>query len=250
MKTGLFLILWLAATTSYAKCSSNGLTVWPSAKTIKQNAVFVVDGFAESQKVVKGLGASYEAYLQSGSQHILLQVKELLIGQYELTQAVLRPVSSLEVGKQYELVIRDKGSKTTIELGTIFRPTKVLYTVAAGTDHLPPSWKVLPHEQTKSYIEMGCGPEIFVDFVGAVQDQSEYLVKASVKNLTSGKVASYYLPLGPDGLIKIGHSMCAGAFSLERAKRFSVVFTLMDTSANITSWVGKPILFTSPSLGS
>ncbi|SMB98345.1 hypothetical protein SAMN00120144_1060 [Hymenobacter roseosalivarius DSM 11622] len=95
---------------------------------------------------------------------------------------------------------------------------------------------------------MGCGPAVNVDFYGVVQDQSAYIVKASVRNLATGEIVSYYLRPVIKDFISIGHGMCSGAFALEKGKNFSVVFTLMDASGNTANWTGKAISFTAPAI--
>ena len=194
--------------------------------------------------MIKGLGSSYVACLQSKTQRVPLVVAELLVGQFDVTQAVLKPRSVLEVGEQYELVIEGKGSK-----GNVIRwqeKSKMQYAVVAGADETTPAWETLPTESGKRYEEMGCGPAIHVAFASTVHDESEYLVKASVKNLASGRITAYYLQPDSMGYIHIGHGMCGGAYMLEKGKNFSVVFALMDASGNSTSQTDKALQFTKP----
>jgi hypothetical protein len=150
------LIALLLASAVQAKCNNNGLTFWPTSNTILQNSVFVVDGYAESQKIVTDLSSNYKAYLRAGTQRIPLSVQELLVGQFLLTQAVLKPQRTLEVGKRYELVIEDTRNKGRNLAKTWIREAPI-YTVVAGTDNTGPTWKVLPKEKTKHYVEWGAG---------------------------------------------------------------------------------------------
>lgn len=208
----------------------------------------VLEGYATNQGIISGLGTTYEIFLQSGNQHVPLQVKELLVGQFKLAQAVLQPSGRLVVSQHYELVVRRKGEKSGNMLLNVrgFDRGKVSYTIEAGRDELPPTWVVQPREQAKRYVEFGCGPALFVDFVGVIYDPSACLIKARVTDLGTGKSAAYYLAMEAGGLISLGHGMCAGAFMLEQGNRFSVEFTLMDASGNLTPWVGPAIPFFSP----
>lgn len=243
----LFFILILAAHVAGAKCYTSGIQCWPKSKTVKQNAVFVVEGYANSQGIIKGLGASYVAFLQSKTQRVPLVVAEILVGQFDVTQAVLKSSRALEVGEQYELIIEGKGSKgNIIRWQDVFRQNERQYTVVAGLDQTAPAWQTLPKENGKSYTEMGCGPEVFVAFASTVRDESEYMLKASVKDLASGKTTAYYLKPDSAGLVQIGHGMCGGPFVLEKGKSFSVTLSLMDASGNTTKWLGNALSFTGP----
>lgn len=244
----IYLIALSLVHTVEAKCYTSGLQVWPSSKTVKSNTVFVIDAWANSQPIVSGLGSTYHAFLQADSARIPLELKEKLVGQYAMTQAVLQPSRALEVGTQYELVIRGEGTKTgnVIEYANGMGITRVFYTVEPGLDESPPTWKTLPQEKSKQYIEMGCGPEVVVDFSANILDQSACLIKATVKDLASGKINSYYLQPGTTGLVSVGHGMCVGAFMLEKGTRFSVTFALLDACGNTKAWTGKAIEFTRP----
>ncbi|TGD82699.1 hypothetical protein [Hymenobacter wooponensis] len=245
-----FLLALCIAHLAPAKCSTNGLSFWPASKSIKSNSVLMIEGYANSQRIIQGLGTSYEAFFQLGSQRLPLQVKEILVGQYGLTQGILKLNAHVKVGEQYELIIRGKGAETgnAMESPTRFGRDKVFYTIEAGLDQTPPAWVAPLREKAKHYVEMGCGPEVSVQFTGVVHEQSEYLVKAAVKDLSSGKTTVYYLQPDKTGLVSVGHGMCAGAFELEKGKSFAATFSLLDASGNSTPWVGPTVLFTRPEL--
>lgn len=249
MKFILLLIVALsAAFGAQAKCYTHRITCWPLGKTIKQNSVFVLEGYADSQALIKGLGTTYTAYLTTGTQLLPLEVREILVGEYQLTQAVLRPRRKLDAGKQYELIIRKAGEKEKFLSNVLFTHAdrRFAYTVVAGEDKAAPDWQLAPQEKSKSYEELGCGPEVAVEFYGKAQDQSPYLVKATVKNLATGKATSYYLQPTAQSIISVGHGMCAGAFALEKGKNFSVAFALLDASGNTTNRTSNALLFTAP----
>ena len=103
------LILFLTTVDGFSKCASSELYFWPNKQTISQNSIFLIEGYATSQKIIQALGASYKVYLKSNKQEIKLNVQEILVGQFQLTQAILKPESSLSVGQEYELVIENLG---------------------------------------------------------------------------------------------------------------------------------------------
>lgn len=246
----LLLLLALTASEARAKCSSMGMSFWPRNRTIRQNSLLVVDGYSQSQAVLTGLGSTHEAFLQSGNQRIPLEVAQILIGEFEVTQVVLKPHRILEAGRQYEVVIVTAGKKATDTSNLVFLHNrgKVVYTVAAGPqDHTAPRWLAAPAGKGQQYEEFGCGPAVSVDFAAPGQDESEWLVKAAVQNLTTGQVTTYYLqPAGEQRTISVGHGMCGGAFQLRNGKLYSVTFVLMDAAGNTTPAPQPPLQFAGP----
>jgi hypothetical protein len=237
-----FSILHLEAT-----CAWNGLSAFPSGNTIRQNAVIVIDGYAASQEVVRELNKKYPVYLKSEKHNIRLVVKEILVGQYSLTQAVLLPERELTVGLEYTLVIDSLPEDDFLNRWNeeLKKNEPVVYSVVAGIDSIKPIFSSRPKELKKSLVRMGCGPSIHVVFDCTILDSSACLVKATVRNEKSGKEASYYLKPNK-GTISIGHGMCSGAFSFDECKNYEVEFSLMDVSGNVTSWTGNRIKFTKP----
>lgn len=250
MKTLLqIFILLIINTQAFSKCASTGLYFWPEKQTIQENSIFVIDGFANSQKIVTGLGTIHKVYLKCGSEKIKLIVQETLTGEFQLTQAILKPETALSAGKEYELVIENLGdmsgqvSKYNSETG---EREKIKWTVATGQDNSAPSWTKKAEFKTASREEYGCGPAVYANFIFAASDNSEFLIKTTVKNKTTTKESTYYLTPGEKDIIAVGHGMCSGAFKLEGSDTFEVEFSLMDASGNITKWTGRRIEFKRP----
>lgn len=230
-----------------AMCSWNGLSAFPSGKTIKQNSIIVIDGYAASQDIVKGLNKKFPVYLVNGKHKIKLTVKEILVGQFRLTQAVLVPETNLTVGLEYTLVIDKLPKDESLDRwnSVLKKSEPVVYTVVQGLDNTKPAYSATPKERNKSLIYYGCGPSIHVVFDCNVIDSSEYLIKATVKSLKSGKETSYYVE--PDkGILNIGHGMCSGAFNFDEGDDYEIEFSIMDASGNLTAWTGDRIKFTKP----
>lgn len=230
-----------------AKCKSSGITIFPVKSEIKQNSIFVIDGFAESQKVIQKLGKKYPIYLVSGQEKIKLNVKQILVGQYYLTQAVLKPETNLTVGLSYKLVIDNlpKTESLTRWNSELKKYEPIVYKVLEGVDIEKPKFESTPKEVKKSLIHYGCGPAINVVFDAKVAENSEYLIKATVKNLQSGKMVSYYIK-AYNGKINIGHGMCSGAFDFDDSENYKVQFSIMDASGNKSEGFSNKIKFTKP----
>lgn len=248
MKQLLTILIGLFWTVSvYADCVGTGLRVFPSRQIIKQNSIFVLDGYAESQHIILGLNKKYNIYLKSGNKKIKLLVTEICVGQFYLTQAVLKPETELEAGLEYTMHIDslpdyesfNKYNRTTKK----YEP--VSYKVVSGEDKEKPQLSAKPKELKKTLVHYGCGPSIHVVFSNPAKDDSEVIVKTTVKNLKTGKETTYYIE--PDGgKIKVGHGMCSGAFDFDNSDNYEIEFSFMDSSGNLTAWTGERINFTKP----
>jgi hypothetical protein len=242
------LILLLTTVEGFSKCESSGLYFWPTKQTISQNSIFVIDGYATSQKIINGLGTTYKVFLKSDNQQIKLNVQEILVGQFRLTQAILKPEKTLSVGQVYELVIENLGdlenevSKYNYTTG---ENEKIKWTVTSNNDTIPPIWTEKPIFKDGSYMQFGCGPDVFANFSFSASDNSEYLIKTTLKNKSTGIETTYYLN-ADDKEIAVGHEMCSGAFNFDGGDKFEVEFSLFDASGNLTKWTGERIEFKRP----
>ncbi len=242
----LFVFLFCAAIVK-ADCSGNGISCWPNTSTIKANPVFVITFYAVSQGIVEGLNTKNAVYLTLGKQIVRLKIIEVCIGQFYLTQVIVKPVTELLPGREYELVIDNlpayerilKWDKQTFRSG----PPK--WKVLSEIDTEFPRWVKLPEFKSKSIVYFGCGPSLAVNFGFAAADGSDLLVKTIVKNRKTGKFTTYYLE-SPDNNIAVGHSMCSGAFVFDTDDEYEVSFALMDASGNPGCVSTAPIYFTRP----
>ncbi|NLE05785.1 MAG: hypothetical protein GX638_13435 [Crenarchaeota archaeon] len=244
----LILIFTLLTVKAFADCIVTGIYFWPSGETIKQNSIIVIEGYAESQNIIFDLNKKYPIYLQSGGKKVNLTIKEILLGEYDLTQAILTVDEKLEVGKIYEIFI-DSLPDYESSLRKWNTKTKkyetAKWTVIKGIDTIGPTWKKKPVETKKTLAYYGCGPATFVHFNFKIDDKSEFLIKTTVTSLKTKKKSTYYLE-PEDSTIQIGHGMCSGAFLFKDGDEYEVSFDIMDASGNLTAWTEKKILFTKP----
>jgi hypothetical protein len=246
----ILLLFFLSSTIQYVSgfCTSSGISVFPSGKTIRPNTIFMVEGYSQSQGVIEKLGTTYPVYLINGKTKIRLTVKETLKGGYLLTQAVLIPERPPKKGVRYTFVIEnlpEEEGELTEWNKELKKHEAIVFDVIGSNDTIKPFFSLLPHEIGKTNVMYGCGPEIWVQFACHVIDSSECLIKATVKNLSTNNSSTYYIDHG-DSSVSVGHSMCSGAFEIENGKKFEVTFALVDASGNTTEWVGEPIQFTKP----
>src|SRR5690606_3623489 len=230
-----------------AECGINGLHIFPNTEEINKNSIFMIEGYSMSQDIIHGLNIHYPIYLKNGNKTIPLEVQEICIGEFNLTQAILKPVEELESNLEYDLLIDNLPEHETYNKYGEFSLNNpiVKYRVLSKSDKDIPKLELKPEEIGKIYLPLGCGDEIFINFNFKVNDESPILVKARVKNLATQNEVSYYLVPNKDTL-QIGHSMCAGAFKLEDSDNFEVVFDFMDSSGNTFIWKGKKVRFSKP----
>ena len=167
-----------------------------------------------------------------------------------MTQAILKPETELEVGLEYTMSIESIGGSPEYE--SISKDNNItgesepaIYKVVAEKDFTKPQLSSQPKELKKTFVAAGCGPSIHIEFSNPSKDNSDIIIKTTVKNLRTGTETTYYIQPDKD-TIKVGHDMCSGAFSFDEGDNYEVEFSFMDASGNFTFWTGERIKFTAP----
>jgi len=216
----------------FGKCGNSGIWVFPNGDEIAKNSIIMIEGYARSQETIKSFKKRNKAYLKSEDHIVKLKVENIFIGEYGLTQAILRPEEELIVGKKYTLKIDSIGLINPMhKIGAYGKP--VSWKVQDVFDNEKPFWSsgMRPKLTSKTYEEYGCGPAVYAHFQVKINDASETLVKTEVMDLKTNKSTIYYLS-SQEGKINIGHGMCSGAFALRKNGKYKVRFDLMDASGN------------------
>lgn len=231
---------------SYGDCASSNIRVFPSGTVLRQNPILVIEGYGLSQKIITGLNKEYPIYLEGENKRVNLIVKETLVGQFQLTQAVLQPTSRLDSGCKYTLVIDNlpPGEKLTRYDSNTRTWNDITFSVIPGNDTLKPLVTGKPSVIRKSYIHFGCGPQKWVVFNCPVSDSSDIMVRTTVKDLHSGMESTYILDV-INGSVIVGQDMCSGAFKFIDGQKYAARFCYMDSSGNLTA-VSDEINFISP----
>ena len=228
-----------------ADCASSG--IWPltQSSVLNRNGVIILEFYGGSQEVVPGLGKEHPIYLESEKEKVALSVIETFVGEKYLTQVVLKPVSVLAENEIYALVI-DGITRLGRYNSITQKYVPFTYKINNVIDNDAPTFNADPFEQKKTFVYAGCGPVSWVYFTINGMDKSELFVKAKVRSETSGKTSVYILAI-ENGITKVGHGMCSGAFNFSDGDNFDVAFQLFDQSGNESNW-GKSIFFTKPSV--
>ena len=245
----LIILTFFIATLTSAKCANNGIYCLSKSSTLNKNGLVILEFYASSQLLISDLNKKYPIYLKSSNGKIQLNVVETLTGEMRLTQIVLKPTTELEVGEIYTLQI-DNLPKNEGKLrrynSSSNKWESLTFKVNNFVDNDIPTLSNTPTEQKKSLVHYGCGPASWVSFTITGQDKSELFVRANVRNQVTGKVTTYILVI-ENGLTKVGHGMCSGAFRFDNGDNFEITFQLFDQSGN-KSALTNTISFTRPTI--
>lgn len=248
-RIALFFVSLLISMTAMSKCASYGIYSVLKSSSLNKNGVIILEFYGRSQSIVEDLNKKYPIYFKIANDKIALLPIEILKGEFLLTQVVLRPSLDLKEGELYELHIDNlsifDGKPQRYNKKTE-RWESITFTINNRVDREVPAFTNLPIETKKSLDLYGCGPAKWVYFKVSVDDKSETFVRTKVKNIITGKVTDFILPI-EDGFVKVGHGMCSGGFLFDNGDNFEVSFSLLDQSANHSDFTDviafqKPIL--------
>ncbi len=242
-----------------ADCFGNGFMAFVLQNDSKQMPIIVLQGYAGSQPVIFELNKKYPIYLKNGKNKIKLIVKEINVGQFMLTQAILMAEEKLVIGQEYLVIIDNLSEEQKLNRFDTKMPANQVtkFVAGAGKDMNKDAKKLFassPKEVSKDFVMFGCGPAMHITFdltnknatvITASPETTEVLVKTTVKDLKTGKETTYYLPTS-NNQISIGHGMCEGAFVFDSESEYEVKFALTDFSKNTKIWESEKVKFTSP----
>jgi hypothetical protein len=232
-------------TIAHGYCDYTGFEVFPKNTNIAQNAIFILNGEGDSQDIILNLNKKNNIYLKNGE--IKLLVEKTYIGEFLLTQVILKPETILEKGLVYTMCIDSVVLERFNQRTSHYEP--ITYTVTKDIDNHKPNIGRKPYFFKKSLLSLGCGNVMYVIFKAKIKDDSDVFVKTTVKNLTKKTEIVFFLPLEKDKKIYVGNGMCNGAFKFwttAQTDQLEVDFSVMDSCGNIVDGQSKPYSFTVP----
>ncbi len=234
----------MANVLALADCAGSGIYVWPNSPTISENPVITVEGYYSDQKIVRNIDKEYHLYLKAENQLIRLQLVEILEGQMDLTQIVLKPLKQLTDGMKYELcAFSTPKSSSSLPVEYELNMPNTKWTVKALNDDTNPIFEQQPQLTSATVIYYGCGPSNFMNFTYGTNETTIYLIRTTLTNLEDGSSTSYYLPANGKGGLSVGHGMCSGAFTPINGVKYKVEFSLLDGSWNKGETVSCEVVY-------
>lgn len=231
------------ANNSNVECSGTGLYFFPIESEISLNSKFIIEGYAFSQKTINNLKHK-NVYLEDYNKNkIELEIIEILKGEMEITQAILKPKHQLLPNTTYFLKISElneidennlyKWNSITNKREPIFWKTKdVVYNNLLNEN--------LELEYYKDEATLyGCGPAVYSVFKIKNADKDEIWYKTEVVNIKTNRKTTYIL-VSKDEKLNVGHGMCAGAFTFSDHGKYKVRFLPMNKDGKInkpTRWI-------------
>ena len=238
----LILLFTFGIKSAFADCSSSGMNFFPSTEEISLNSMFIIQGYAFSQKTINSF-KNRTIYLESeNGELIVLELQELLKGQMQLTQAFFCPVSELKPNTTYTLKYSDQTENEGREMTKYNREKKEsekVYWKTTNKKSADTLYSNLTLEFEKTdVIHYGCGPEANAIFQIKNKPDSEVWYKTEVIELETNKKSIYYIK-DWNGTLNVGHDMCSGAFTFNRKGKYKVRFTPMNIDGKTlktTNW--------------
>lgn len=230
----IFFILILSYNYSIAECSNNGIRYFPEQKEISINPMFIIQGYAESQKSIRKFQNTKVYLISEKGEQIELVLQELLEGDFHLTQAVFKPLEMLRPSTTYFLKINNR------KRDKFWITNKKLFSASIDTN--------LDISYSKNEIILyGCGPATNAIFKVSKPSKKEIWYKTEVIEIATNKKTTFFIT-ARNQILKVGHGMCSGAFSFNRNGKYKVRFTptnIDGKTLKTTSWV----TFDSPYIG-
>ncbi|MCD2259771.1 hypothetical protein [Psychroserpens luteolus] len=244
----ILLLLSLSFNSVTADCTSKGMYFFPDTREISLNSMFIIQGYAFSQKTINGF-KERTIYLESEHGELIeLHLQDILKGQMQLTQAIFCPVSELKPNTTYVLKYTDQTNSEGAEMMKYNRKKKkrekVYWTTTGNTSSTPLHSNLTLEFKTSEVAYYGCGPSAYAIFKIKNMPESEVWFKTEVIEISTNTSTTFYL-IGREDQLYIGHGMCSGAFRFNGKGKYKVRFTPMNIDGkSLTTTAWKP--FESP----
>lgn len=241
-KITFLLLLTFGIKSAFADCGMSGMSFFPETKEISLNSMFIIQGYAFSQKTINTF-KDRTIFLESESGEIIeLNIQEILKGQMELTQAILCPLTELKPNTKYFLKYSKQTERESNEMRHWNSDKKEYEKVYWNTTDKK-SLDTLNSNLTLEFyktevIHYGCGPDANAIFNIKNKSSFEVWYKTEVVDIKTNKQTTYYIKEWNEQL-HVGHGMCAGAFTFNNKGKYKVRFTPMNTdgkSLKTTNW--------------
>jgi hypothetical protein len=243
MKNLLFSVFLVCVTQfSFAECGLFELKFFPLKREIGLNSRFIVEAyrFSNEIKFIENFRKSKVFLRSENGDMIQLRLQHIFKGQFNLTQAIFKPMESLMPNCIDELQIEGSAYENFERYNPQAGKYEKVYWKTSSKHNIEVlnNPYMLQFQQTQIQY-FGCGPEANAIFEIDTQDTSvEIWYKAELVELATQKKSTYIITSWK-GKLYVGHDMCSGAFTFKAKGKYGVRFTPMNTdgvSLPTTTW--------------
>lgn len=246
MKKILLYFVFLISLSSFScesfDCSASGIYTYPDKETISLNELIIIEGYANSQKIVKNL-SHRKVFLIAKNDKVVLNFKTTNVGEMSLTQSLFIPSRDLKPNTTYYLKFENQTKEETRLLKKWNRKTEKNEEINFKTNKKRTDQNnyrdIEYHFKDTNFTLFGCGPAVYANFKVSGFGNTIILHKVEVLNLKNQKNRTYYL-YSFKSEISIGHGMCSGAFKFNGGDKYKVRFTPISSSGKekkTSNWI-------------
>lgn len=217
----------------FADCGGNGLSVFPTEAIVPGNSKIMIEGFAESVKIITSINGKHQAWLTSKYSRIRLKAIRSFSGQVSLAQTILSPETTPNPEITYTLVIDSlpDGEKLMRYNTQTGKNDSIRFCFSKPNDIASPilfSTPVLEEKEDRPHF---CTPSNYVTFTSPIIENSGYFVIATLRDKITGKVTIGCL-VPHSGLVSVGFMGCSGMVSFDDKHRYDISFEYIDICGN------------------
>ena len=205
------------------KCGPGGINPSSANQSLPANGVILLEFSGSSEVFASQLNKTYNVFLEASNHKINLTVKEILKGDFNVTQVVLVPANKLQLAATYTLNITNlpRGHRG-VEVWDGGNPHPYTFTAVAETNISTKALTGAPVVTKKTLQAFGCGPAAWLHYnIGTGND--EPFVRTYIKNLTTGHTTEFIIAV-TDHQFQVGHGMCDGPFQLSIGTPYEISF--------------------------
>ncbi len=235
----LILLLLLEVDLTFGICAYEGFEYYPKTKEISLNPMFIIQGYDYSQKVILSFKNQKVYLLSENGEEVVLNLQEILKGDYYLTQAIFKPAKELKSNTKYYLKYESLIKDSTRWNSDMRDEWENLYWQTADKKTVPPLNPNLEitFKETE-YQEYGCGDASWAIFNLKNTWKEEIWCKTELIDKETNVKTVFYISAEKDK-IRVGNDMCSGAFNFVPKRKYKVRFTPMNTDGKVlktTKW--------------
>ncbi len=237
MRLTILLILFLLHSVyGRSDCANSGIWVSSISKVTTTNSLFLIEGYAQSMDVIKKLNKDYPVYIESFNHKVRLEVIIYNKGDFNVSQAVLKPTEKLMKWVSYDIRIEnleDQHPKSYWGDNEVDFLTGGFYISDASVGYTK-SCQLTDLSYKESFVNFyGCGPSVKANFNMTFSDTNYKYVEVDLAHTKTGRHTKYLVNYDmKNKQVVVGHGMCSGAFDYTKNGKYKVRFRIPKSTVD------------------